>query len=217
MHPVAFDPPVINHRLQKESQVKNLRDWNKLVEFLNSLPAGKVPDSGKASRAICSFLSDCWDDIPGSDTGKVGSGRLDHIKQLEWNPPDLSFVILRHGGTVMGSSRAELKGWTVDVERRTAVCGPAGHRQIKPLAPRLDFTRITDEIVSAIKSGIDDPRLTWSPQRDWVKVNLAKAIGKTPSQPKETVRGRTKNLRDRLIQILTQKLGWKREGAIAAR
>ena len=85
-------------------------------------------------------------------------GRMEHV---EWNPPVLTFVIERHGGTVLGSTRAELQRWTVDLDRKTATCERAGHRQLSPMAKRVDVGSIADEVANKIVGGESDDRLTW--------------------------------------------------------
>jgi len=81
---------------------------------LRDVPPGKVQDGGHVKR----LLVDAWDvfhnhgDGHGLTVLKL-SGR---IEDLSWDPPNLRFVIERHGRTVNGSSRAELHYWSCDVE-----------------------------------------------------------------------------------------------------
>ncbi|GAH89048.1 unnamed protein product, partial [marine sediment metagenome] len=72
-----------------------------------------------------------------------------------------------------------------------------------------------EEIVAAIQRGVDDPRLKWSEQRNQVRVNLSNSVGASPSDPKQTVQGRTRRLRDELIRRMSD-VGWRRVGNIGA-
>ena len=47
-------------------------------------------------------------------------------EDLACNPPNLCFSIDRHGGTVMGSKRAERQTWTLNLETLTAMPGLSG-------------------------------------------------------------------------------------------
>ena len=65
---------------------------------------------------VFELVETVWDKFEGSgqtkmDVGKIG--RDDSPEDLTWDPPDLSFTIDRHGGTVMGSTRAERQTWTL--------------------------------------------------------------------------------------------------------
>ena len=68
------------------------------------------------------------------------------MEYVEWNPPKLGFIIEKHGGTVMGSSRAELQDWSIDVEGKIAYCSVSGYRQIYPRNPPFNVNPIADEI-----------------------------------------------------------------------
>ena len=76
--------------------------------------------------------------------------KLGRMEDISWNPPVLSFTIERHGGTVMGSTRAELQNWNVNVETRSATCGVGGHRQLEPMQARLNVKPMAEEIVASI-------------------------------------------------------------------
>ena len=134
-------------------------------------------------------------------------GRMDDVV---WNPPILRFVIERHGGTVCGSTRAELQHWEVDLNNRSARVVKTGHWQLVAMAPRISIKGIADEIVKAILSGRDDDRV----QRlddDELKV-VASRIFPDRSGFKRTLLGRRK----KLLEYLHEKLrvhGWRRSGA----
>ena len=110
-------------------------DISALRAYLAPLQPGPVPDA----REVESLLAACWDRFDGGDAEGMSADKLiGRIAQVEWDPPVLSFLIERHGGTVMGSSRAAVHAWNIDVAQMTAHCLAVGHRQLKPMAPRLD-------------------------------------------------------------------------------
>ena len=91
----------------------------------------------------------------------MNADKLHRIELLTWDPPRLSFLIERHGGTVKGSTRAERYEWQIDVVEMTASCSAVGHRQLHPMPPRLDVTPLAREVAAMICSGQPDPRLKW--------------------------------------------------------
>jgi hypothetical protein len=106
-----------------------------LRQRLANLPAGVVEDLLEIER----LLARCWHELDGGETGAMaGYKLLDRMKDVTWNPPELTFTIERHGATALGSTRAELHRWTVDVQKETATCMLVGRRQLKPMQPRLD-------------------------------------------------------------------------------
>ena len=136
-------------------------------------------------------------------TGTRIRGRLE---QVNLDPPVIRFVIERHGATVMGSSRAELQDWTVDVAARTASY-TSGQRQVYPMEPRLDVRPIAQEISDLITRRQPDPRLKWqSENKDKVRVSIGALIS-AGSAVKQTVEGRRKRFRKTLTALLAEH-GW---------
>lgn len=144
---------------RKESPNSKLSpEMQALLEHLECLPPGPVVDM----TALSERLSACWGEFEGSNKGSMAGRKLhDRMEQPMWNPPELTFEIERHGGTVMGSSRAELYQWTVDIERRTAVCAPSSYRQIRPMAKRLDVAPLAKSIAQAIVKREDHQAVKW--------------------------------------------------------
>ncbi|MCU0964910.1 MAG: hypothetical protein MUF08_07590 [Burkholderiaceae bacterium] len=65
-----------------------------------------------------------------------------------------------HGGTVHGSTRAELQRWAVDINAGAANLLPGGRfRQLEPAQRRLDVAPLVDTVAAAVMSGLEDPRL----------------------------------------------------------
>jgi hypothetical protein len=88
-----------------------------LRAYLDSVSPGGVPDPGKLEG----LLGQCWDGFDrGEAEGMSGSKLRGRVQNLRWDPPRLFFEIERHGGTVLGSSRAERHEWNVDLVSRTS-------------------------------------------------------------------------------------------------
>lgn len=82
---------------------------NELITYLSSLAAGQAID---VSTLNC-LLYSSWDEFSGSDAeGTTGYKVQGRMEKIAWEPPILSFQIERHGGTVLGSTRADLHTWT---------------------------------------------------------------------------------------------------------
>jgi hypothetical protein len=79
--------------------------------------------------------------------------KLHRPEDLSWNPPFLSFTIERHGAAMLGSSRAELHKWTVDLDKETAGCAQGRYRQLRAIAPRLNVKPIAARVRDAVQQG----------------------------------------------------------------
>src|SRR5262245_9543483 len=106
---------------------------DRLRAQLATLQPGKIPDTTDLEP----LLAACWDEFTGDDGGMEGHKLLGRMEDVTWEPPVLSFTVERHGRTVAGSSRADLQGWAVNVEKQTIFCEPLGHPQVRPMQPRL--------------------------------------------------------------------------------
>jgi hypothetical protein len=84
-----------------------------LRQYLKSLASGKV----ERKSYLVELLAACWEQIPGSGLEGMTKDKLARIESVEWTPPIPSFVIERHGATVMGSKRGALHCWTIDLDK----------------------------------------------------------------------------------------------------
>jgi hypothetical protein len=134
----------------------------------------------------------------------VGYKLRDRVEHMEWNPPLLSFHIERHGATVMGSTRAEIQQWEVDVGKGTATLVGFGMRQLYPMDQRLNVRPIADEIAAIIVSGKEDERVRRKGKT--VTVLTGKII---PATNRQTTAARRKRLAQELERLLIAK-GWRR-------
>lgn len=173
-----------------------------LASYLSGLPAGTSPDQTLTEE----LLASCWDQLEGGEQqGMAGHKLRGRTEQLEWDPPVLRFRIERHGATVLGSTRAELHDWQINVGNGTASCAPAGQRQLRRRQAPLDVNPIAVEVVELIRAGEEDEHLSWA-ARDRVRVEIGKILP-AGSAGKETLAGRRKRLRNALDERLRTE-GW---------
>ena len=88
---------------------------------LSELPPGHVQEVDKVDE-VAALLAGCWQFFSGARAERIHAGKLQRMEDLQWDPPVLSFTIERHGGMGMGSTRAELRSWRLDLNRRIALC-----------------------------------------------------------------------------------------------
>lgn len=186
--------------------MNNTNSLDALRAFLASLKPGPVADGS----GIEPLLQDCWDQFSGSDAEGMRAYKLDgRMERLRWDPPALSFEIERHGATVMGSSRAELHEWEIDVVKMTANCRRGRFRQLTPMSPRLNVKPLAEAVATVIRSGQPDPRLKWLSD-DEVRVLIGEIIP-AESAVQQTLRARRKRFWAALDEELNPQ-GWEREG-----
>jgi hypothetical protein len=180
-----------------------------LQDLLDRTLPGKISETGD----IIPLLAEHWHEFKGStETSMAAHKLLGRMENVEWQPPILSFIIERHGGTVLGSTRATLQCWSLNLDTMTAECEEAGQRQLKPKASALkktDIEILTKEIVVAILQRKVDDRLRWKDDGT-IQVMVAKIIP-DGSGYKQTVQGRRKRLGQALEAALTER-GWQPVG-----
>jgi hypothetical protein len=113
-------------------------DFHRLCAALSPGPVVNV-------SAVERLLAACWDDLLGDDGGMAGHKLVNRMEAVAWNPPVLTFCIERHGGMALGSTRAEMQHWQVDLERRTVTVVKTGHQQLRPMQPRLNVEAVVEE------------------------------------------------------------------------
>jgi len=171
--------------------------------------------SDEEVRRLIPLLSACWSQIPGGYDNKMSDVKLDRMEKVEWIPPNLSFIIERHGAAVFGSSRAELHKWTIDVEQIDADCSTNSYRQLYKTAKRLNIKPCVEEIFHLIENGQNDDRIKWSSDCRQVIVNMTKTLDKAAEEQnaesgyEQTASGRRKRLKKLLIPKL-EAIGWSR-------
>ena len=93
-----------------------------LKDYLRTIEPGRIARTGDLDR----HLAEVWDDLGGDDGGMAGCKLIGRMERVEWHPPVLAFTIERHGGTAIGSTRAELQRWSVKISTagRRRASGP---------------------------------------------------------------------------------------------
>ena len=186
---------------------------NAITELKNHLAGlGNGPISD--STEIQHLLVASWHLLNGSNDGGMEGYKLHgRMENVVWNPPVLKFFVERHGGTMLGSTRAELQHWEVNLDAETAEITKTGHRQLESMAPRISIKGMAVEIAQAILKGNDDKRFFIDSHNGDLVVN-ASALFPTGSGFKRTVEGRRMRLCKYIGEILAdhgwQKVGWDR-------
>ena len=174
-----------------------------LKRQLSELPPGEVSEVGR----VAALLAGCWHEFTGSGSERMHAGKLGRMEEMRWDPPVLSFTIERHGAMGVGSTRAELQHWRVDLDRRTARCERSrSYRQAWPRAEGVKIEPIAREIADSIIGGRADQRLKWQ-GGETVRVLMAKVFP-YDSGYMQTVTGRRKRLRVALGELLAEE-GWR--------
>jgi hypothetical protein len=180
-----------------------------LLRELKKIPQGAV--EGEPKHKIMGLLAECWHEFQGAGETAMNAYKLPRAEHISWNPPILSFTIERHGATVLGSSRAELQPWSVDVDQGTASCEQGSYRQLRPNAPKLDVKPIVARICGAVQQGPASPSelmklgiLVWKSD-DTVQIKQSALI--SGNGPKQTVTGRRRRFRKELEDQM-QNIGW---------
>src|SRR5262245_10155191 len=175
-----------------------------LLAYLGSIQAGSIAVTARLET----LLAACWEEFAGSRAeGMTGDKLYDRMENVHWEPPILTFVIERHGGTVHGSSRAEIQGWTLNVDTRTASSYNAGHRQVQPMEARLDIRPLAEEVVQLVIGHQEDERLRWNTDGS-VRIQIGKILP-TGSAVKQTLNGRRRRFRQRVDELLSN-AGWQK-------
>jgi hypothetical protein len=150
------------------------------------------------------LLIKCWELLDGSDQEGTSPEKLcGRIENLRWEPPHILFQIERHGGTVMGSSRAEIHDWAVNVDTGEARCATGRYRQIVSRDRALNVGPLVNRVVDEMRSGKSCPDLKWLAP-DTVRINIGHVI---PATFQKTTEGRRRRFKQKLEPRLAQ-LGW---------
>lgn len=177
-----------------------------LKDYLMGLAPGAPLEVGE----IEFLLAEAWRSLRGSRAGGMQAQKIrGRTEDMAWNPPSLTFSIERHGGTVNGSTRAEIQRWCVNVEAHTAEITSTGRRQLHAMAKRVNVKGPAAEIAEAILKNLESPMLKRFPDGR-VKV-LISSVFPHGSDFKQTVSGRRKRFRAAL-EALIKEHGWREVG-----
>ena len=122
--------------------------------LLSGIQAGRLPVDLEAQ--VKNLLAGCWAELTESNETRMEPRKVNRGEDWAWNPPVLSFTIARHGGTVLGSTRARLQHWEVNLDEGTTHQAESGFRQVTPTAPRVneaDLREIARRVCEAVQNG----------------------------------------------------------------
>jgi hypothetical protein len=197
------DPLRLGVNLAKRMTVRETDAFALLRKHLFALVHGEIAETVR----VTALLAGCWHKFGGAESQRMHAGKLGRMEDVRWEPPVLSFRIERHGAMGMGSTRAELQDWRVDLDRKTAQCeSNRGYRQALPRAEVVRIEPIARELADSIIAGSSDQRLKWQ-GGDTVRVLMAKVFPYNSGYI-QTVTGRRKRLRAALEPMLAGS-GWR--------
>lgn len=154
----------------------------------------------KHSAELERLLAECWDELELPNNGGMRADKLlGRTEDLEWEPPRITFVIERHGGMVNGSSRAELQGWSINMETASADFSTHGYRSEETIDVIRKVKPIAEEVADLILNNKMDDRIKWADDRVNVKPGIV--------LPKETWKAKTTNARKQFRKELERLLG----------
>jgi hypothetical protein len=178
---------------------------SKFKSYLRTIPKGLL--SKAHTEQAKQHLTDCWEDLDGSDYTSMSIFKLHRIEEVEFIPPaTLEFKIERHGQTVLNSVYADLHKWTIELEERSAWCDERfGRRVVGKRDKPLKVKPIAEDVAQWIIGGnTQTEKLEWKSDTK-VKVRIGEVI---PTTNAETTTARRKRFRKALEEKLTL-YGWK--------
>lgn len=183
-----------------------------LVALLTDVPPG--PLTGDIIDKVMNQVEGSWTDFSGSSDSKMDSGKIGRgmgAENVTWEPPILSFVILRHGAAMLGSNRAEKQGWRLNLDTKTANHAPVGYRQLLPRAANLDVKAIVRNVFEAVAQGqnsdselVTKGLVRWD-SNDQVSITQSSII--PDDGPKKTIEGRRRRFREQLTHAM--RVAWE--------
>jgi hypothetical protein len=195
--------------MEKESCMKQPTVQTLLDELKNTPPG---PIEAGACDKIINLLAACWSELKGANDTSMAAWKLHRAEDLSWNPPVLSFMIERHGATVLGSSRAELHEWTVNLDLETAGCAEGRYRQLRPTAPRLNVKPIVARVCDAVQQGpaatcelVKDGIVVWNGDN---RLSIKHGALIPGGGYEQTVAGRRRRFRNEL-ECRMKDIGWE--------
>jgi hypothetical protein len=187
------------------SSIQELRD------AIGRLQPGLINDAA-ARQTIIELLVNCWEQFSGARDAAMSLFKLHRAEQLSWSPPLLEFVMERHGATVLGSSRAELQKWSVDLRSGRVCYVDAGYRQLTPAAPKVDVNPIVERVLDAVKKGpgsncelARSGVLVW---HDANRISIYHGVLIPNDGYQRTITGRRRRFRKKLTEEMIA-MGWR--------
>jgi hypothetical protein len=144
------DPLRLGGNLAKRMTVRETDAFALLRKHLFALVHGEIAETGR----VTALLAGCWHEFVGAESQRMHAGELGRMEDVHWEPPVLSFRVERHGAMGVGSTRAELQTWRVDLDRKIAKCERSrSYRQALPRAEGVRTEPIAGELAESIIAG----------------------------------------------------------------
>lgn len=185
-----------------------MNKYPELCDALDRLAADGMPE--QLPNEVVNALANVWGSLRGSRDHGMHASKLSpmRIEQPAWTRPILTFRIERHGGTMMGSTRADIHEWTVDLAQGTASARKVSYRQLIPTDKRMNTKALAEEAFEAIRQNEDAPYLKWSRDRRTVRIAIGVII---PDTVRQTTAARRRRFRTALDEKL-KAAGWTQLG-----
>jgi len=172
-----------------------------LRTFLDAQGAGPVADG----EGLIARLVPVWPDLEGADDQAMEPRKLRRMENPEWRPPVLTFAVERHGGTVLGSARADRQTWTVNLDSATALPATSGYRQLRQRAAPLRVEPLVAEVVRLVGNSLDHKWLKWSADHETVSIAVGQII--PAGGPKQTLDSQRRRFGAKLQSAMAE-AGW---------
>lgn len=184
--------------------IKSNKHITELISILRNIDSGLIIN--QSHNNVLKSLSEAWVALTGSDAQRTSSDKLYRAEALSWEKPILSFILERHGGTVNGSTRAELHRWEVDLEKLSASIVKVGYRQLTPKDKPFKVKQKAEEVIKLILGGNDHEYLQWEKDGHHVIIKISLVVPETIAQ---TTTARRKRFRNILTELMSEQ-GWDR-------
>jgi hypothetical protein len=191
--------------------VSKMNTITELGALLRNTPSGPVPAETQVN--VLKLLTECWAEFAGSTDSKMECWKVgrEGTRDMAWNPPFLTFIIVRHGATVLGSTRGDKQQWRLNLEEKTAHHSTVGYVQLYPTAARLNVKSIAAQVYEVVGLGPgSDSKLISKGIVAWKDDHVIVAYGKLiPDDGYQmTVSGRRKRFRAELTSLMAE-IGWE--------
>lgn len=179
-----------------------------LEKELANRPPGLL--KGDNSRVL-QLLVEGWGYLTVSEKNNGGAKKLLRAENLRWDPPILRFDLERHGGTVLGSSRAGLHKYTLDLDSGKAEVDTRHFRQLTPRARPFTAkiaTNIAYDVISAANGATTDDERFKVDEDGYIVLNLSACLGDLLGSNEQTRAGRRKKLKNAISEV-AEADGWE--------
>ncbi len=176
-------------------------------QLMSKIPEGKIEDRVVSSKVEAALIK-IWPMLDGGSEEGLDAAKLrDRMESIEWTSPILTFVVERHGATVMGSVYADLQDWQVNVAECTATLAEGKKRLLGAKQPPLKVEPLVKEIVELIAKRQEDDRLKWAKGNQRVQIQIGKIIPDDVAP--QTLQGRRRRF-SKLLEETLAEMGWQK-------